>query len=88
MENRTDDRIYVEIKPFEPADSDGYAQGVIHADRLCDSMKSHIDTDNLKETVAVYPVFPNNRDHYSIKVGRGAWIKVKKENNQCPDCFG
>ena len=84
-----DDRIYVEVKPFEPADSDGFVDGVIHADRLCESIDTTpIGDRNLKETVAVYPTFPNKLDHYSIKVGRGAWIKVKKENNECPDCFG
>lgn len=80
------DRVFVETKPFKPPDADGFSEGIIHSDRHCEQIQKNEEVKVDPDLVAVYPTFENKWDHYSIKVGRGAWLKIRKEN-RCKHCF-
>ena len=72
--------IYIEISTVLPPGSDGFTEGLVHRDSSCPF---------ISENAAVYPCYDTDTDldFYSVKVGRGAWCKVKKDS-KCPGCFG
>ena len=68
--------IFIETSPLLPKNEDGFHKGILHRSRSCPSIVG-----------VVFPTFDEpEQDHLSIKIGRGAWLKVKK-NVQCPDCY-
>ena len=68
---------WIETSPFEPPDADGYSKGIIHRQRDCLSAVGYM-----------FPCFDDRQDYHHIKIGRGAWMKIKKNKPQCPDCNG
>lgn len=81
------DRVYVEVRPFKDRpDAEGFTKGIVHESRECDSIPDNTEGGSINDIVAVYPVFENKFGSYPIKVGRGAWIEVRKDS-RCPACF-
>lgn len=71
--------IFIETSPNpfskKVTDEDGWTKGIIHNSRTCPSIVG-----------IVFPTFDTDRSHYRIKVGRGAWISVKKDV-RCDHCY-
>ena len=67
---------YIETSPFQPSDKDGFSIGIIHRSGTCSSIVGW-----------VFPSFDDRQDYHHIKIGQGAWSKIKKSEPRCPDCF-
>ena len=69
--------IFIETSPFQPPDKDGFSIGIIHKERDCPS-----------SVAWVVPAYDDRHpNYYAFKIGKGAWLKVKKTEPKCPDCF-
>ena len=78
-------KVYIETKLFQPPDSKGFVDGVVHLKINCENITKNELTIH-PDTVGLYTLFRNEKNgHYNIKIGRGSWVKVA--NNQCPHCF-
>lgn len=68
---------FIEISPFQKPDADGYCKGIIHTSKNCSLAVSYC-----------FPAYDDRHPtYYKFKIGRGAWIRVKKNDLKCPDCF-
>lgn len=68
--------LFIETSPLLPADDEGFVKGILHSDRSCEHIKGPL-----------FSTFNEGEGHpfYSLKVGRGAWIRVKS-HVRC-DCY-
>lgn len=72
-----DKKFFIEFNPFAAPDEGDTYNGVVHEDVNCENRLT--DQRSERERTSMYPFFqPKSGEIVNIKIGRGAWAKVRK----------
>ena len=83
-------KIYLEISLHDPTDAEGYIPGIIHIADDCPAIL-RVDKPNEFRDVwscLISPKKAPDQTEFNIKIGRGAWVKVRNcEAQRCKACL-
>lgn len=71
-------RIFIEFNYRKALTEDAEVKGILHKDPDC--------VNRLSENHGFFPCFDDDRETAHIKIGRGAWVTVRKAE-RCEHCF-